>query len=160
MKLIFAYCYLGAEKLAHGLVYGAEKTSQYLEKGTSYLVTKIEPAQEKSTIDPSVRTGMKTVRHVTGKAVKVSAYVVNQLSKGTVKLGQHMAPHVHRAATQLYAKTLNTNEAEASGKMDQIIEVTGGAVVGFGTVFAGLEHAATVLAKSLRNNTVTVVQHK
>ena len=124
------------------------------------MVTKIEPAQEKSTIDPSVRSGMKTARCVTGKAVKVSAYVVNQLSKGTMKLGHHIAPYVHRTATQLYAKTLNTNEAEASGKMEQIIEVTGGAVVGFGTVFMGLEHAATVLAKSLRNNTVIVVQHR
>jgi len=92
--------------------------------------------------------------------VKVSAYVVNQLSRGTMKLGHHVAPYIHRTATHIYAKSLNTNEAEASGKLDQVWGAAGGAVVGFSTVFLALEHAALVLTKSLRDNTVNVVQHK
>lgn len=72
-----------------------------------------------------------------------------------------MAPHVHRASTRLLARTsLATDEPDAVAKVDQVLEVTAGAVVGFGTVYLGLENAARTLASSLANNTVVIVQHR
>jgi len=44
--------------------------------------------------------------------------------------------------------------------MDGVLEVTAGAVEGFSTVYDGLEKSARLLANSLANNTVKIVEHK
>jgi hypothetical protein len=67
---------------------------------------------------------------------------------------------VHKASTKFLARTVATDEMDASQKVDQVMEVTTGAVVGFGTVYFGLEHAARALVSSLANNTVNIVQHR
>jgi len=103
---------------------------------------------------------MKTAKTVTGKAVQVSGFLVTQVGRATVALGRHMAPHVHKASTKFLAKTVAVDEADASAKVDQVLEVTTGAVVSVGTVYFGLEHAARALVSSLANNTVDIVQHK
>jgi len=85
---------------------------------------------------------------------------VGQVGRATLALGRQLAPHVHKAGTKLLAKTVATDETDASGKVDQVMEVTAGAVYGFGTVYMGLENAAKVLASSLADNTVQIVQHR
>lgn len=75
-------------------------------------------------------------------------------------LGRHLAPHVQRAGTKFFAKTTAKDEVDASRKMDQVLEVTAGAAAGFGTLYMGLESAASVLASSLANNTVQIIHHK
>lgn len=44
--------------------------------------------------------------------------------------------------------------------MDGVLEVAAGAVEGFGTVYDGLEKSAGILASSLANNTIKIVEHK
>lgn len=61
--------------MSKGLVYGATKTSILLDKGTTYLQSRMEPAKEKPYIKPEVKKGMKVAKSVTGKAVQVSGYV-------------------------------------------------------------------------------------
>lgn len=75
-------------------------------------------------------------------------------------LGRHLAPHVQRAGTKLLAKTTAKDDVDAARKMDQVLEVTCGAAAGFGTLYMGLESAATVLASSLSNNTVQIIHHR
>ncbi|CAG7725750.1 unnamed protein product [Allacma fusca] len=150
----------GAEAISKGLQIGAEKTSTYLDKGATYLVTKIDPAKTKTEISPAMKSRIKTAKHVTGKAVQVSGYLVTQLSRGTVKLGQYLAPHIQSKATQLYASATKTNEEKASEKVNQVLDVASGAFTGFSIVYSGLEDAAKVLANSLANNTVQVVNHR
>lgn len=75
-------------------------------------------------------------------------------------LGRHLAPHVQKAGTKLLAKTTAKDEADASKKMDQVMEITAGAAAGFGTLYMGLESAGTVLANSLANNTVQIIHHR
>ena len=69
-------------------------------------------------------------------------------------------PHLRRATHQLYASATTTNEEEAGRNVDQILEFAGGAFIGFGTVYTGLDHAARTLGKSLANNTVQIVEHR
>ena len=44
--------------------------------------------------------------------------------------------------------------------MDDVLEVASGAVRGFGVVYTGLERAATMLATSISENTVQLVEHR
>ncbi|CAL8081356.1 unnamed protein product [Orchesella dallaii] len=150
----------GAEAVSKGLVYGATKTSILMDRGASYLQSRMDPVKEKPVIKPEVKKGMKVAKTVTGKAVQVSGFLVNQVGNATMALGRHLAPHVQRAGTRLLAKTTAKDEVDASKKMDQVLEVTSGAVAGFGTLYMGLESAATVLANSLANNTVQIVHHR
>ncbi len=85
---------------------------------------------------------------------------MTQVGRGTIALGRYMAPHVHKASTKILARTVATDEVDASAKVDQMLEVTTGAVVGFGTVYFGLENAGRTLVSSLANNSVSIVQHR
>jgi len=69
------YVIKGAEAVSRGLLYGATKTSHFLDKGAAFLQSRIEPVKEKPNIKPEYRKGMKTAKNVTGKAVQVSGYV-------------------------------------------------------------------------------------
>lgn len=85
---------------------------------------------------------------------------VTQLSRGTVKLGTYLAPHIQKKATQLYASASKSNEEQASQKVSQVLDVASGAFTGVAIVYGGLEDAAKTLASSLANNTVQVVHHR
>lgn len=75
-------------------------------------------------------------------------------------LGRYLAPHIQKQGTKLLSSTCNLTEQEASNKMDGVLDVAAGAVEGFGTVYDGLERSARILAGSLANNTVKIVEHK
>jgi len=77
-----------------------------------------------------------------------------------VALGRYLAPHIQKQGTKLLSSTCNITEQEASNKMDGVLEVAAGAVEGLGTVYDGLEKSARLLASSLANNTVKIVEHK
>lgn len=78
----------------------------------------------------------------------------------TAALGRYLAPHIQRQGTRLLSSTCNLTEQEASSKMDGVLEVAAGAVEGFSTVYEGLEKSARLLANSLANNTVKIVEHR
>lgn len=44
--------------------------------------------------------------------------------------------------------------------MNGVLNLTAGAVEGFGTVYSGLEKSAGILGNSLSNNSVKIIQHK
>jgi hypothetical protein len=78
MVLKFFFCYQqnpGAESISRGLIAGASKTSHYLDKGAAYINSRIEPAREPRVVKPEVKSGMKTAKNVTGKAVKISGFI-------------------------------------------------------------------------------------
>lgn len=44
--------------------------------------------------------------------------------------------------------------------MNGVLNLTAGAVEGFGTVYSGLEKSAAILGNNLSNNSVKIIQHK
>lgn len=61
--------------MSRGLIAGASKTSNLIDRGAAFINSKIEPAREKSVIKPEVKAGMKTAKTVSGKAVQVSGFI-------------------------------------------------------------------------------------
>lgn len=78
----------------------------------------------------------------------------------TTKLGKFLAPHIQRHGTRILSTGFNMSEQEASSKVNSVLTVAAGAVEGFSTVYNGLETSASILAQSLKDNTVKVVNHK
>ena len=56
------FSHLGAEAIAQGLVYGAQKTSEYISAGANYVVDRMQPTQTDAVIKPEVKKGVKTDR--------------------------------------------------------------------------------------------------
>lgn len=74
-------------------------------------------------------------------------------------LGRYLAPHIQHGGTKLLNKA-GVAQDKASEQVGGVLTVAAGAVEGFGTVYMGLEQAATILGTSLTNNTVEIVRHK
>lgn len=92
--------------------------------------------------------------------VRQRLFSASKIGSCTVALGRYLAPHIQKQGTKLLSSTCNLTEQEASNKMDGVLEVAAGAVEGFSTVYDGLGKSAGLLANSMANNTVKIVEHK
>lgn len=86
--------------------------------------------------------------------------LAEKVGVATVKLGQFLAPHIQKQGTRLLTSGFRMSEENANAKMKGVLTVAAGAVEGFSTVYYGLENSAAILGRSLKDNTVKVVQHK
>ncbi|XP_066977714.1 spartin isoform X3 [Macrobrachium rosenbergii] len=150
----------GAEAISKGVVWGAEKLGELISFGSETLKSHIRPEEQKKEIDPKWQTTAKVARDVSGKAVKVSGYLLSQVGRATMALGRRMAPHIQKQGTRAISHLTGQKEAEASGNVEGALEVAAGVVKGASTVYMGLETAAATLLTNITDNTVKVVTHK
>lgn len=150
----------GAQYISSGLVRGAQKASELMNYGTPKLIDKINPDPNPREVSPRVSQGLQVAKNVTGTAVQVTGYISSQVGNATIALGRFLAPHIQSQGTKLLSSTCNYTQQEASEKMDGVFHLAAGAVEGFGTIYEGLENSAGILATSLANNTVKIVEHK
>ncbi|PSN45011.1 hypothetical protein C0J52_11638 [Blattella germanica] len=123
---------------------------------------------------PSRSTGYRYSRGIVKGAQYISYGLIKGAEKtgelmnyGTPKLIQKITPdpvptavNPRTQGTKILSSTCNLTQQEASKKMEGVLEVAAGAVEGFSTVYEGLERSAGILASSLANNTVKIVEHK
>ncbi|XP_069173446.1 spartin isoform X2 [Procambarus clarkii] len=150
----------GAETLSKGVVWGAEKLGELISYGSESLKGYVQPVEQKTEIDPKWQTTAKVARDISGKAVKISGYLLNQVGKATMALGKRLAPHIQKQGTRAISHLTGKNEKEATSDVEGVLEVAAGAVRGASTIYMSLESAAAMLATSLTDNTVNVISHK
>ncbi|KAK8401375.1 hypothetical protein O3P69_002857 [Scylla paramamosain] len=150
----------GAEAVSKGVVWGASKLSDLISYGSESLKDYVQPMAEKKEVDPKWHKTAEVARDISGKAVKVSGYLLSQVGKATMTLGRKLAPHLQKQGTRAITHITGQKESEASSNVEGVLEVAAGAVKGASTIYMGLESAATTLATSLTDNTVKVVTHK
>ena len=85
---------------------------------------------------------------------------VSQLGRGTLALGRTLAPYIHSTTARLVAKTTERSDEDARKAVDGACEVTGAVIVGLSTIYVGLEEAARIMAKSIGENTVRIVDKR
>ncbi|CAG9772586.1 unnamed protein product [Ceutorhynchus assimilis] len=150
----------GAWSLSQGLVRGAQKAGDLINRGTPKLIDNLAPADQPKEVPKSVSKGVRIAEQATFKASKVTGFVAEKVGEGTLRLGQFLAPHIQKQGTKLLASGFHMSEEEASERMKGVLTVAAGAVEGFSTVYRGLETSAGILGSSLKENTVKVVEHK
>ncbi|XP_045123403.1 spartin-like isoform X2 [Portunus trituberculatus] len=150
----------GAEAVSKGVVWGAGKLSELISYGSESLKDYVQPVAEKKEVDPKWHKTAEVARDISGKAVKVSGYLLSQVGKATMTLGRKLAPHLQRQGTRAITHITGQKESEANSNVEGVLEVAAGAVKGASTIYMGLESAAATLATSLTDNTVKVVTHK
>lgn len=152
----------GAYYISKGMVYSAEKTGEFLNYSTPYLISKLQkaPPDSQQPISDGVNTSLQVAKTVTGAAARFTGFVAEKVGSATMGLGKFLAPHIQKHGSSLLTHSFGYGHEEANETVNDLLTVVAGTVEGFGTVYNGLENSATILGKSLSQNTVKVVEHK
>ena len=152
----------GAEMVSKGLGYGAEKASQLIEyvgeKEKQKAIAKGVPPSE-AKLSPALKTTLKGTKFVTNSTVRVSGFVANRVGKLTKGLADHLANKMEKPVTGAVVGATGGSKTKSTS-MHNLIDAARGGLLAYGTVYTGLESSAKVLGKSVKENTVKVVEVK
>jgi len=154
-KIIFGT----AEKLGNVMEAGAEKGAQLIEYVTEKQKAKIQPAEQDTKMNAVVKTSVKGARYTTQATVKVSGFIANRVGKLTKSLANSLAKKIEPSVTGTVT-TVSGGKKSKSSSMHNLIDAARGGLLAYGSVYSSLEDSAKVLGKSLKSNSVQVVQHK
>jgi spartin len=152
----------GAELVTKGLGYGAEKASQLIEyvgekEKQKAIARGVPPSEVK--LSPALKTTLKGTKFVTNSTVRVSGFVANRVGKLTKGLADHLANKMEKPVTGAVVGATGGRQNKSSS-MHNLVDAARGGLLAYGTVYAGLESSAKVLGKSVKDNTVKVVEVK
>jgi len=143
----------GAELLAQGIEVGAEKAGELIEYVTEKSQEKLTKAEEDAKVGKVVKGSVDVAKTATTATVKVSGFVADRVGKLTKSLASYLARKATPSST-----TVGTNKK--SGAMAYLVDAARGGLIGYGTVYNGLETSAKVLGANVKENSVKVVSHK
>merc|ERR1712079_365138 len=140
----------GAELLAQGIEVGAEKARELIEYVTEKSQEKLNKAEEDAKVGKVVKGSVDAAKTAT---VKVSGFVADRVGTLTKSLASYLA---NKATTS----SSSVGDKKKSGAMAYLADAARGGLIGYGTVYNGLETSAKVLGKNVKQNSVKVVSHK
>jgi len=143
----------GAELLAQSIEVGAEKAGELIEYVTEKSQEKLTKAEEDAKVGKVVKGSVDVAKTATTATVKVSGFVADRVGKLTKSLASYLAKKATPSST-----TVGTNKK--SGAMAYLVDAARGGLIGYGTVYNGLETSAKVLGANVKENSVKVVSHK
>jgi spartin len=151
----------GAQYLSSGVLYSADKATEYIRSGGEKIKSTMTPAQQPVQIDPKLKKTVQTVRYGTHVSVRVSTYLLNKLGELASSAAKTVAPHLKEGTTSLLARTgIMGNKENATGYVDSFCTVAGSSIQGVAIVYDSFDQAAKTLGKNLTDQTVRVVEHK
>jgi len=143
----------GAELLAQGIEVGAEKAGELIEYVTERSQEKMNKAEEDAKVGKVVKGSVDMAKTATTATVKVSGFVADRVGKLTKSLATYLA-------NKATPSTTITGDKKKSGAMAYLVDAARGGLIGYGTVYNGLETSAKVLGANVKENSVKVVSHK
>ena len=152
----------GAEYACKGMDIGAKKACELI----SYVGDRTKEkypavADENAKVSPAWRYSAKGAKYATTATVKVSGFVANRVGKLTKGMANYLASKVDKPVTgAVTAATGGSSGTKKSSSMYNLVDAARGGLVAFGTVYSGLEDSAKVLGGCVKENSVSVVQHR
>jgi len=143
----------GAELLAQGIEVGAEKAGELIEYVTERSQEKMVKAEEDAKVGKVVRGSVDIAKTATTATVKVSGAVADRVGKLTKSLASYLAAKATPSSSSAGGK-------KKSPAMAYLVDAARGGLIGYGTVYNGLESSAKVLGTNVKENSVKVVSHK
>jgi len=154
-KIIFK----GAETIGKTMEIGAEKGTKLIDYVSEKQKAKIQPAEEDAKISSALKTSVKGARYATQATVKVSGFVATRVGKLTKSLANSLAKKMEPAVTGTVTSATGGGKTKSSS-LHNIVDIARGGLLGYGTVYSSLEDSGKILGKSLKDNTVKVVEYK
>merc|ERR1712045_235576 len=143
----------GAELLAQGIEVGAEKAGELIEYVTDKSQEKMNKAEEDAKVGKVVKGSVDMAKSATTATVKVSGFVADRVGTLTKSLASYLAQKATPSSSSV-------GDKKKSGAMAYLVDAARGGLIGYGTVYNGLETSAKVLGKNVKQNSVKVVSHK
>jgi len=143
----------GAELLAQGIEVGAEKAGELIEYVTDKSQEKMNKAEEDAKVGKVVKGSVEVAKTATTATVKVSGFVADRVGTLTKSLASYLAQKATPSSSSV-------GDKKKSGAMAYLVDAARGGLIGYGTVYNGLETSAKVLGNNVKQNSVKVVSHK
>jgi len=145
----------GCELLASGIEVGAGKAGELIEYVTDEGQKRLSKGQEDAKVGSLARGSVNVAKTATTATVKVSGFVAGRVGKLTKSLANYLAS---KATPSTSLATQDTGNKP--GAMAYLADAARGGLVGYGTVYNGLESSAKVLGNNVKQNSVKIVNHK
>lgn len=149
----------GAEKVGKSMEIGAEKATHLIEYVSEKQKDKIQPADQDKKVNPALKTSVKGAKYATKATVKVSGFVANRVGKLSKGLSNYLAKKMEPSVTGAVSGTA-AGGSKKSSSMYNLVDAARGGLLAYGTVYTSLEQSAKVLGKSVKDESVTVVEKK
>merc|ERR1719166_304766 len=143
----------GCELLAQGIEVGAEKAGTLIEYVTERGQEKLSKAEEDAKVGSLTRGSVNVAKSASTATVKVSGFVANRVGKLTKSLATYLA-------NKATPNTSVGGGGKKTGAMAYLVDAARGGLIGYGTVYNGLESSAKVLGNNVKDNSVKIVNHK
>ena len=154
----------GAELVNKGLDYGTEKACNLIEYAGERQKEKMgEAAEEDKKVGTALKYTVKGAGYATLATVKVSGFVAKRVGNLTKKTADYLAKKIEKPVAGAVVGKEGSGGGGSmtkSSSLHTILDAARGGLIAYGTVYAGLEENAKVLGKSVKEESVTVVQHK
>ena len=143
----------GCEMLAQGVEVGAEKAGSLIEYYTEKSQAKMTKAEDDAKVGSLAKGSVHVAKSASTATVKVSGFVADRVGKLTKSLANYLA-------NKATPSTSLANPNKKPGAMAYLVDAARGGLIGYGTVYNGLENSAKVLGNNVKQNSVKIVNHK
>jgi len=143
----------GCELLASSIEVGAEKAGSLIEYVTEEGQRRLSKGDEDAKVGSITRGSVNMAKSATSATVKVSGFVAGRVGKLTKSLASYLA-------TRATPITSIASGNKKPGAMAYLVDAARGGLIGYGTVYNGLESSAKVLGNNVKDNSVKIVNHK
>lgn len=150
-----------AQWISLGLTKTAEKTGEFIDFSTPFILSKIQKAPDNTApVSGGVQTSVAVAKNLSGYAAQGTSYVADKVGTAMTSFGQFLAPHVQKQGSKLLSYAAGMESQRAEEAMSETLKIASGTADAISTIYGGLESSAGILGKNLANNTVKIVEHK
>lgn len=159
-KQISKFLSTGAEWIGWGLVQASVKGEEILKAGSTLLKNRWVTPCEPKEVDPKLKMGLEAAAWITDKTAKSSGYVATKASNVTANVGKYLAPRIQEGSIKVLGHFTEQNDQKSKKQIAIASELGGGCVSALSVIYRSLENSRLILANSIADNTVDLVQHK
>jgi len=140
---------------------GAVKGTHLIEYVSEKQKAKIEQCDEDVKVNRALKTSVKGAKYATHATVKVSGFVSKRVGKLSKRLANHLAKKMEPSVTgAISSHTSAGGGPPKSSSMRNLVDAARGGLLAYGTIYASLEDSAKVLGKSVKEESVQVMEKK
>ncbi|KAL7038254.1 hypothetical protein ACKWTF_009523 [Chironomus riparius] len=150
----------GAFWISKGLVKSAQKTGEFIDYSTPYILSKMQKAESPEPVSEKVNTSVTVAKSVTGYAAQGTSFLAEKVGGAMTSFGKFLAPHVQQQGAKLLSYTVGMESSQAEVTMTETLKIASGAAEAISTIYGGLETSAGILGRNLADNSVKIVKHK
>jgi spartin len=151
----------GAYWVSQGIVKSAQKTGEFIDYSTPYILSKVQQAGDNAPpVSTKVNTSVTVAKSISGYAAQGTSFLAEKVGSTMSSFGRFLAPHVQQQGAKLLTYTTGMETERAACTMTETLKIASGAAEAISTIYSGLETSASILGRNIADNSVKVVRHK